>query len=100
MFCITFSHFEFVIFPISIIKIHIIHFNLFGSLILNLIMGVEAHYNGQKMLSQILFFKHVQLSTFTKPILKEVFINDTQNKVVQLLDNAIVKRNYIFLLIF
>jgi hypothetical protein len=44
---------------------------------------VKAHYGGQKMYSQILFFKTMQLSTSTKPILKEVFINYTQNKVVQ-----------------
>jgi hypothetical protein len=35
------------------------------------------------MLSQIGFFKNVWLSTSTKPILKEVFINYTWNKVVQ-----------------
>jgi hypothetical protein len=44
---------------------------------------VKAHYGGQKFLSQILFFKTMQVLTSTKPILKEVFINDTQNKVVQ-----------------
>jgi hypothetical protein len=44
------------------------------------------------MLSQILFFKTVQFSPSTKPILKEAFINFTQNKVVQLPNNAIVKR--------
>jgi hypothetical protein len=59
-------------------------------------IGVEAHYNGQNMLSQILFFKIMQLSTSMKPILKEVFINYTQNMVVQLPNNANVKRNYIF----
>jgi hypothetical protein len=48
------------------------------------------------MLSQILYFKTMQLSTSTKLILKEVFINYTQNKVVQLPSNEIVKRNYIF----
>jgi len=42
------------------------------------------------MLSQILFFKTVQFSPSTKPILKEAFINFTQNKVVQLPNNAIV----------
>jgi hypothetical protein len=40
----------------------------------------------------------MQISTFTKKILKEVFINYTQNKVVQLPNNAIVKGNYNFLL--
>jgi hypothetical protein len=35
----------------------------------------------------------MQLSTSTKPILKEVSINYTENKVVQLLDNAIIKGN-------
>jgi hypothetical protein len=44
---------------------------------------VKAPYGGQKMLSQILFFEIVQLSIFTKPILKEFFINYIQNKVVQ-----------------
>jgi hypothetical protein len=56
---------------------------------------VKAHYGGQKMLSQILFFEIVQCSTSTKSISKEVFINYTQNKVVQLPNNAIVKGNYI-----
>jgi hypothetical protein len=49
------------------------------------------------MSSQIFFSKIVQLSTSTKPILKEGFINYTQNKVGQLPNNAIVKGNYIFL---
>jgi hypothetical protein len=44
---------------------------------------VKAQCGGQKMLSQILFFKIMQLSISTKPILKEVFINYIQNKVVQ-----------------
>ncbi len=96
MFCIMFSYLELIIFPISIVKIHMIHISIFESFILNLIMGVKTHYNGQKMLSQILFFEPMQLSTFTKPILKEVFINDSQNKVVQLPNNVIVKGNYIF----
>jgi hypothetical protein len=51
------------------------------------------------MLSQILFFKIMQLSTSTKPILKEVLINYIINKIVQFLNNVIVKGNYIFLLI-
>jgi hypothetical protein len=38
---------------------------------------VKAHHGGQKMLSQIGFFKNVQPSTSTKPILKEFFINYT-----------------------
>jgi hypothetical protein len=54
----------------------------------------ESNYDGIKMLSQIYFFKIVQLSTFTKLILKEVFINYTQNKVVQFSNNAIVKEQY------
>jgi hypothetical protein len=41
----------------------------------------------------------MQFSTSTKPILIEFFINYTQNKVVQLPNNAIVKGNYIFGLI-
>jgi hypothetical protein len=48
------------------------------------------------MLSQILFFKIVQLLTSTKPMLKEVFINYIQNKVIQLQNNVIVKGNYFF----
>jgi len=56
----------------------------------------SALYSGQKMLSQISFFKTMQLSISTKPILKEVFINYAQNKLVQLPNNAIVKGNYIF----
>jgi hypothetical protein len=51
------------------------------------------------MLSQILFFEIMKLSTFTKLILKEVLINYTQIKVLQLSNNAIVEGNYIFLLI-
>jgi len=54
---------------------------------------VKTHYGGQKLLSQILFFKIVWLSTSFKPIFKKVFINYTQNKVIQLSNNAIVKRN-------
>jgi hypothetical protein len=50
---------------------------------------VTTHYSGQKMLSQILFFETMWLSISTKPILKELFINYTQNKVIQLLNNAI-----------
>jgi len=38
-------------------------------------LSVKAHYGGQNMLSQTFFFKIMQLSTSTKPILKEVFIN-------------------------
>jgi hypothetical protein len=41
----------------------------------------------------------VWLSTSTKPILKEVLIKYIQNKVVQVPNNAIFKRNYIFWLI-
>ncbi len=70
-------------------------------LILNLtiVLRVKTYYDGQKMLSQIFFFKIMQLSTFTKPVLKELFIDCIQNKVVQLPNNAIVKWNYIILLI-
>ncbi len=66
---------------------------------LGVVIKVKTHYDGQKMLSQILFFKIVQLSTSTKPILKEVFINYIQNKVAQLPNNTIVKGNYYFWLI-
>jgi hypothetical protein len=60
---------------------------------------VKAHYDGQKMLSKILFFEIVWLSTSTKPIKKEVLVEYIQNKVVRVLDNAIFKINYIFWLI-
>jgi hypothetical protein len=56
---------------------------------------VKAHYNGQKLLSQIIIFEMMQISIFTNLILKEVFTN-TQSKVVQLPNNAIVKGNYFF----
>jgi len=48
------------------------------------------------MLSQIFFPKTMQLSTSTKPILKEVSINYIENKVVQLPNSAIIKGNYSF----
>jgi hypothetical protein len=57
---------------------------------------VRTHYSGQKMLSQMLFFKIVQLSTSTKPIIKDFFINYIQNKVVQFPNNKNFKGNYIF----
>jgi hypothetical protein len=47
------------------------------------------------MLLQIQFFEIMQLSTFTKLILKEVLINYAQIKIVQLPNNVIVKGNYI-----
>jgi hypothetical protein len=59
-------------------------------------LWVRVFYSGQKMLLQISFFKTMQLSISTKPILKEVFINYAQNKLIQLPTNAIVKGNYIF----
>ncbi len=43
----------------------------------------EAHYNGQKLLSQILLLKIMCFKTSTKLILKYVFTNNTWNKVVQ-----------------
>jgi hypothetical protein len=55
----------------------------------------ESTLRWPKMLSQILFLKFVQRSTSTKAISKENFINYTQNKVLQLPNNAIVKGNYI-----
>jgi hypothetical protein len=54
---------------------------------------VRTHYSGQKMLSQIFFFKTMQLSTSTKPILKEFFINYIPNKVVQFPNNENFKGN-------
>jgi hypothetical protein len=60
---------------------------------------VKAHYIGQNKFLKILFFKIVSFSTSTKSILKDFFINYTQNKVVQLSNNAIVKRNYILKLL-
>jgi hypothetical protein len=53
----------------------------------------------EKMLSQILVSKIVQFSPSTKLILKEAFINYTQNKVIQLPNNAIVEKNNFFQLI-
>ncbi len=59
---------------------------------------VKAHYGGQRMLSQILFFETMQLSTSTKPILKEVFINYTKNRIVQQpTNNVIIKGLFIFI---
>jgi hypothetical protein len=60
---------------------------------------VKAHYNDQIFLLQILFFETIQLSISTKLISKEVFINYIPNKVIQLLNNTIVKWNYIFYII-
>jgi len=48
------------------------------------------------MLSQIFFFKIVQLLISIKLILKEAFTNYIQNKVIQLPSNAIIKGNYFF----
>jgi len=59
---------------------------------------VKGHYDGQKMLSQILFLEIVLPLTSTKLILKDLFKFYTHNKVIQLLNNVIVERNYIFLL--
>jgi len=43
-----------------------------------------------------LFFETMQLSTPTKPILKEVFIKYTQNMVVQLSNNPIANETTFF----
>jgi hypothetical protein len=43
-----------------------------------------------------LFLKITRLSTSTKPILKEVFIKYTQNKVVQLSNNPIANETTFF----
>jgi len=64
------------------------------SLSTNLVIGLgglKAPYGGQMFLSQILFFETMQLSTSTKPILNKVFINYAKKKVIQLLNNVIVK---------
>jgi hypothetical protein len=60
--------------------------NLLVACYVSIRVGAKAktHYGGQKMLSQILFFKIVWLSTSTKPIFKKVSINYTQNKVIQM----------------
>jgi len=60
-----------------------------------IVFKVKAHYSGQKIFLKTLFFKTMSFSTSTKLILKELFINYTQNKVVHLSNNAIVKGNYI-----
>jgi hypothetical protein len=41
------------------------------------------------------FFPKLWISTSIKPILKELFINYTQNKVIQQPNDVIVKGNYI-----
>jgi len=46
-------------------------------------LWVKTHYNGKKLLSQILFFEITCFKTFTKLILKYIIINNTWNKVVQ-----------------
>jgi hypothetical protein len=46
-----------------------------------------------------LFFETMWLLTSNKPILKEVFINYTQNKRIQLSNNVFIKKTRIFLLI-
>ncbi len=73
------------------------NFKTCTSLPTNLVIGlggVKAPYGGKKMLSQILFFKTMQLSTSTKPILKKVFVNYAKKKkVIQFPNNVIVKGN-------
>jgi len=61
-------------------------------------MGIEIYILGWKHIAmakrchKYFFFENLWLSTFAKPILKNVFINYTQNMVVQLPNNVIVKR--------
>jgi hypothetical protein len=59
----------------------------------------ESTLRWPKKVHKYCFSKLMQLSTSTKLILKEIFIIYTQNEVVQLLSNAIIKGNYIFWLI-
>jgi hypothetical protein len=54
---------------------------------------VKSHYDGQGLLSQILFFETTCFGTSTKLILKWFFANNTWNKVVQNPKNKIVKEN-------
>ncbi len=56
---------------------------------------MKTHYDGQKMLSQFYFFEIVQISIFTKLILKKVFIN-IQSKVVQLPNMQLSKETTFF----
>jgi hypothetical protein len=54
---------------------------------------VKAHYNGQRLSSQILLFKTTCFWTSTKLILKWLSTNHTWNEVVQNPKNKIVKKN-------
>jgi hypothetical protein len=56
----------------------------------------ESTLHWPKKVQKYCFAKLMQLSTSTKLILKDIFIIYTQNEVVQLLSNAIIKGNYIF----
>ncbi len=57
---------------------------------------MKAHYNGQKLLSQVLLFEITCFKTFTKLILKGFFANGTSNKIVQNPNDKIVKKNPIW----
>ncbi len=57
---------------------------------------MKAHYNGQKLLLQVLLFEITCFKTSTKLILKGFFANGTSNKIVQNPNDKIVKKNPIW----
>ncbi len=70
----------------------------FGHFDVNVVMCRVWRGVIRKYCHKYYFFKIVQLSTCTKPILKEVFINYIQMKVIQFPNNANCKRKlYIFI---
>ncbi len=54
----------------------------------------ESMFRWPKNVVTNIVFQNSRIFNSTKPILKEIFINYTQNKVVQLSNNAIVKEDY------
>ncbi len=54
---------------------------------------MKAHYSGQRLLFQILFFETACFWASTKFILNYFFVNGTWNKVVQNPKNKILKKN-------
>jgi hypothetical protein len=60
---------------------------------------VKAHYNGQRLLSQILLFETTCFWISTKLILKQFFANNTWKKVVPNPKNKFVKNNFTLKLI-
>jgi len=104
------------IFPYLLLKLHAWHFLIFECLVvdmtplpwLSILLTIyksphmsqwgESRLQWPKHVVTKKIFKIIQLSTSTKPILKEFFINCIQNKIVQLPNNVIVKGIYFFCL--